>query len=162
MTKQSASQQFSHAVKVFSWAFGNTPPARVFELHPAHEPLREAIKASVRKKFQGRKSLLDIWASEAATHILRDFVALQGKVTDAGASADDLKSDLAAYGKPIHGSLGLNRALDEIAANLIDDEPPSGNEPLMQAWQAVRDCPPPDISLMREDAPTWGMDWEQE
>ena len=148
-------EKFTTSVKAFAETFGTTPPAEAFQLHPAHGSLTEVIERELKPKFKGAKRFLHPYASEAAAHILRGLVLAGCEITDEGATAEELRADLASC-QPLSGSPGVNRALDEIAAALIDDTEPK-SEPLRMAWQAVRDTPPPDMELMREDAPEWGL-----
>lgn len=145
---------FSAAVRRFVAAFGTTPPADVYDLHPAHHPLSVAIRQATWFRFREFRPEQRMWAAWNACYMLRDLVLVDGKLTEGGVTAEQLRSDVAHCGPPLTPH-DCNRSMTLLMIELLDDAEPALAGPLRDAWHAVRQCPPPPIELFREGPVTW-------
>lgn len=147
-------RDFSAAVRRFVAAFGTTPPASTYDFHPAHHPLSVALRQATRFRFRESRPFQRMWAAEVACHMLRDLVLVDGKLTEGGVTAEQLRSDVAGWGPPLNPHY-CNRSTVLLMIELLDDAEPALAGPLRDAWHAVRQCPPPPIELFREGPVTW-------
>lgn len=169
-TKVDVARRFSEAVREFARATGNVPPSAVYEAHPAAEALTDLIQARVGRPWpRCAKGFWRRWAAAEARQILRDLVDVDGELTDAGISAEELREDhtqalawraeVRAFERDQRRTVswpadtpGLRVCL--IRADLIDRRAPD-DPATLAVWHAVRECPAPPMTLMRDDAPTW-------
>lgn len=139
--------RFATAAAGWLAAMGEPAPAEVFAVHPAHEPLVEAIQQATRKQFRGAPQFAGRWADEAARYVLRDLVVDDdGTLTEGGVTSDQIAEDLAATPATAHG---VNAAVSRLVRDLLADHPPAESDPISAAWHAVRSIPAPSLADWR-------------
>lgn len=139
---------FSAAVQRFVATFGIAPPGSVYEFHPAHHDLSDAIRQATWIRFKGARPFHRMWAAEAACHMLRDLVLVDGKLTECGVTAEQLRSDITRWGPPLTPH-HCTRSLTLLVIDLLADSEPTIDGPLRRAWRGIRQCPPPSMECYR-------------
>lgn len=139
---------FSAAVQRFVAAFGIAPPASVYDFHPAHYPLSVAIRQATWFRFREFRPEQRMWAAWNACDMLRNLVLVDGKLTEGGVTAEQLRSDVAGWGPPLNPH-NCNRSMTLQMIELLAEAEPTIDGPLRDAWHAVRQCPPPSMECYR-------------
>jgi hypothetical protein len=167
MTKKTH-DRFAETVARWVQDKGTPPPAIVFELHPAFEPLAEAIRIESRRArdFRGMKKFHHEWCKTEAIYFLQELARDGNPLTAGGETTQDV-TEILAESEKIRLDTGQkkqrNRILPtgsdprsasyyslRVLAALLDDVPPDTTVSLRAAWDAVRACPAPDLCDWRE------------